>query len=286
MKKLFAVTLILCSLNASSQNDTRGDIMELKSFFIGVTVGGYFANKNTANFYDGWYSAGVSRVLATQYYEDQIDLELLYSWTFSEFPTAMKYTAAPQIGLHVGYNASETFALIADVDIVNLKVQDFVTFSIDDPSNGSPGPTIETMPILGKEKRLSINVGFQNYLSQENNTIFYWSLAANATFTQFVNNTMKVRNLSPYYVGNPYWVGNGVPNPSNGTVQTGGGGTKPGGMGMGAVIGTGVKFKFNDQFLFDIGYNAIYTNVNLTGYLPDVKERGIQHSIFARIIWG
>jgi len=283
MKKLVAIALIaLCSIPSWGQ-DERED-MELKPFFIGVTAGGYFANKKTANFYNGIFSEGISRVLNTQYYKDQITQEMQYTWWFGEAPIAMKYTAAAQLGVHMGYHVSDNFALIADVDIINLKLQDFVTFYIDDPNNGSPEATIETMPLLGKEKRLSINLGFQNYLSQENNTFFYWSMAVNATFTQFVNNTMKVRDLSPYYVGNPYWIG--TINPVNGTVQNGPGSTKPGGMGLGAVGGVGVKFKFNSQFVFDIGYNAIFTNVNLTGYLSDIKEKGFQHSIFARIIWG
>lgn len=283
MRKLVAIGLILCSFASSAQNENSTSL-EMNPFFIGVTVGGYFASKKTANFYDGWYSEGVSRVLNTQYYKDQIDQELVYDWSFGEFPTEMKYTPAVQLGVNLGYNFNESFALIADVDIINLKTQDFVTFIIDDPNNGIPGPTIETMPILGKEKRLSINLGFQNYLSSENNTFFYWSMAANATFTRFEDNTMKVRNLNPYYIGNPYWIG--TLNPVNGTVVEQGGSTTPGGMGLGAVAGLGVKFKFNKQFMFDIGYNMTYTTINLTGHLSDVKERGIQHSIFARVIWG
>jgi len=282
MKYLLLVVFGFSVLGLHAQEQSN---MEMKPFFIGVNAGGYFANKNTAYFYNGNASGGVNRVLNTQFYADQIAQEYQnYPVFFGEFPEEMRYTVAAQLGINVGYNVSETFALIADVDIINIKAQDFITLLVDDPNNLQPEMTIETIPILGKEKRLSMNFGFQNYLSSENNTYMYWSMAANVTVTKFEDNTMKIGNLPPYYIGDPIWVGN--INPNNGTVVEGNGRTKPGGIGVGAIGGLGVKFKFNQQFIFDIGYNLHYTTVNLTDYQTVFKERGMQHSIYARIIWG
>ena len=39
-------------------------------------------------------------------------------------------------------------------------------------------------------------------------------------------------------------------NPNNGTVINDRGRTRPGGTGYGGLIGGGVKFKFNEQFVF------------------------------------
>jgi len=276
----FLFSVILLYGQNSSGNTTR----ELKKFFIGVNAGGYFANKKTANFYNGGTINGISRILNTTYYRDQIDQELSYDWSFGEFPGQMKYSAALQLGVHLGFHVSDNFALIGDVDIINLKTQDYVTFLIDDPNNGSPEPTIETMPILGEEKRLNFNFGFQNYLSKENNTFVYWSMAFNATSTKFIDNTLKIRNLSTYYIGDPLWIGS--VNPNNGTVISENGRTKPGGTGFGGLIGMGVKFKFNEQFVFDLGYNLIYTTIKLSDYDSEFKQRGVQHSLFLRVIWG
>jgi hypothetical protein len=266
------------------QNGADATDRELKKFFIGVNAGGYFGNKKTANFYNGGTVNGISRILNTTYYRDQIDQELSYDWSFGEFPEQMKYSVALQLGVHLGFHVSDNIAIIGDVDIINLKTQDYVTFLIDDPNNGSPEPTIETMPILGEEKRLNFNVGFQNYLSKENNTFVYWSMALNATSTKFVDNTLKIRNLSTYYIGDPLWIGS--INPNNGTVISENGRTKPGGTGFGGLIGMGVKFKFNEKFVFDLGYNLIYTTIKLSDYNSEFKQRGVQHSLFLRVIWG
>ena len=279
---IVCISLIIAS-SASGQRSSSANDMELKKLFIGVNSAGYFANKNTANFYNGFERGGIARVINTQVYKDQIDQQLIYDWTFGQFPEEMKYSVALQLGVHLGYHVNENFALIADVDIINLKVKDFVTFSIDDPNNGSPEPTIETMPILGEEKRLNINVGFQNYLSEENNTFFYWSMALNVSSTKFVNNTMKVRQ-NTYYIGDPLWVGN--VNAFTGAVVNENGRTKPGGIGFGGVAGIGVKFKFNPNFIFDLGYNLNYSTINLTDYQLTNKTRGVHHSLFVRIIRG
>ncbi|MFT7611522.1 MAG: hypothetical protein ACI9J3_000467 [Parvicellaceae bacterium] len=282
MKYTFLLVFVFSILGLRAQDKSD---LEMKPFFVGVTAGGYFANKNTAYFYNGNASGGIERVLNTQFYADQITQEYQsYPWTFGEFPEQMRYTVAAQLGIHLGYNVSETFSLIGDLDLINIKAQDFITLLIDDPNNLSPEPTIEVIPILGKEKRLSLNFGFQNYLSSENNTYFYWSLAANVSITKFEDNTMKIGSLPAMYIGDPLWIGN--INVNNGSVVAGTGRTKPGGVGVGAIAGFGVKFKFNPQFIFDIGYNLHYTTVNLTDYDSVFKERGMQHSLFARIIWG
>lgn len=283
MKICIVFIFLFSTFSVFGQGGPSENEMELKKLFIGVNVGGYFANKNTANFYNGYESGGMSRVINTQVYKDQIDQQLIYDWSFGQFPEEMKYSVALQLGMHLGYHVSESFALISDVDIINLKVKDVVTFYIDDPNNGSPEPTIETMPILGEEKRLNINLGFQNYLSNENNTFFYWSMALNVTSSKFVNNTLKVRQ-NTYYIGDPLWVGN--VNPNTGTVVNENGRTKPGGIGVGGIAGIGVKFKFNSNFIFDLGYNLNYTTVNLTDYQRTNKTRGVQHSFFVRILRG
>ncbi len=288
MVKLFK-TVVLTALTGAvsfsggsyAQDDSS---YGMNPFFIGVKAGGYFANKKSAEVYNGFYSGGMERVLSTQFYRDQIDQELQYSWGLSEFPENLRYTAALQLGATVGYNVAESFALYADVDIINLKVQDFITFAIDDPNNGSPEPTYEAMPILGEEKRLNINLGFQNYLGFENNTYPYWSMGVNVTSTRFENNTIKIRNLSPIYIGDPLWIG--TVNPNNGTVVEQTGRTRPGGVGYGGFGGFGIKFKFNEEIIFDVGYNIIYTTIKLTDYQSQYVQRGLQHSLFARILWG
>ena len=282
--KRIATAFCVLSIVISHSQELEKSSLELKKFFIGVNAGGYLGNKKTANFYNGADANGLSRVLNTTVYRDQIDQELAYDWYFGEFPEQMRYSVALQLGVHLGYHLSDGFALIGDVDIINLKAQDFVTFLIDDPNNGLPEPTIETKPILREEKRLNFNFGFQNYLSQENNTFVYWSMAFNATSTRFVGNTLKVRNLPDYYVGDPLWIGS--VNPNNGTVINDRGRTRPGGTGYGGLMGGGVKFKFNEQFVFDLGYNLIYTTIKLTDYDSVFKERGVQHSLFLRLIWG
>ena len=283
MKRIATVFFVLSIVISHSQELGKSSL-ELKKFFIGVNAGGYLGNKKTANFYNGADANGLSRVLNTTFYTDQIDQKLVYNWERDEFPGQMRYNVALQLGVHLGYHLSDGFALIGDVDIINLKTQDFVTFLIDDPNNGLPGPTIETMPILGKEKRLNFNFGFQNYLSQENNTFVYWSMAFNATSARFDDNKLKIRDLPEIYVGDPRWIGS--VNPNNGTVINDRGRTRPGGTGYGGLIGGGVKFKFNEQFVFDLGYNLIYTTIKLTDYDSVFKERGVQHSLFLRLIWG
>lgn len=258
------------SVFAYCQTDERG-------FFLGVNLGGYFANKNTAYFYNGNTTYGVDRILRTQVYEDQIQQEFQYSYEFGEYPQLMKYQTSFLVGGHLGYRTSETFNLFADIDVINLKLEDVVTFEIDDPSNnqnGVIGPTIEQAILRGEEKRFNVNLGFQSIFHNQGQLKAYFSMAANFTYTQFANNTLTIRQLSPYYIGNPTW------NIS--------GGVKPQGGGIGAVAGLGFKYRFNDQVLFDVGYNAYYANIKLNheSQLEPFQARGLQHCPYVRIIWG
>lgn len=262
---------LFCPTNAVAQDEEASDV---RSFFVGVHAGGYFANKNTAFFYNGNNTYGVQRILSTRIYNDQLDQEFQYSWKFGEFPEKMRYNPAFAIGGHIGTYISDGFALVLNAHFVRLKLQDVVTFQVDDPNNNMVGPSIVTAPITGAEQRFHVDIGFQHDLSNRNNTSFYWSGAINGTVTQFEENTIKVGNLPAWNIGDPFWFGNG--------------GVTPRGFGIGGQAGLGMKFRFNEQLVFDLGYQLIYTTIKLNHerQTTPFQDRGLQHMLYARIIWG
>jgi len=282
MRILLTVVLIASIGFGHAQDGDKVD----KKFFFGLNLGGYFANKNTAGFYNGTttYDGGITGYGlpyifsgSNVYYQQQLAEQFQYPYALGidYAPVRMRYKPGISIGGHIGLKLSDNIAMVADLDIVNLKLADVFIIEVDDPNNNQIGPTYTVHPIIGEEKRLNMNLGWQVYLSKQNNTISYWSFGVNATRTKFVDNEVIIGTMQPIRVVDPLWYQNG--------------GVKPGGFGLGGFSGFGVKWKFNDDYIFDFGGKVYYTTINLSH--PSVKDPddmipGLQSAIYLRIIRG
>lgn len=243
---------------------------ESGSVFVGINVGGFFANKNTAVLYtgaDAFSNYGVEDLFSNTINKPIFDNYFQYPYAIVELPQTWKYRPALDIGGHFGIHLDGENALYVDVNFSSLDFENFFTVAIEDPNNQSPDPTYEQIALFGEEKRMNINLGLQLSLYQEKGLNAYFSLFGNLNSTRLEKNYFVV-NGRQYFINH---VLIGQPN------------VKPGGVGLGGGAGLGVKYKFNDKFTFDLAYSLYYSKTKMK---EDFAPWGVHNGITFRIIWG
>ena len=243
---------------------------ESGSVFVGINVGGFFANKNTAVLYtgaDAFSNYGVEDLFSNTINKPIFDNYFQYPYAIVELPQTWKYRPALDIGGHFGIHLDGDNALYVDVNFSSLDFENFFTVAIEDPNNQSPDPTYEQIALFGEEKRMNINLGLQLSLYQENSINAYFTLFGNLNSTRLEKNYFVV-NDRQYFINHIY--------PSQPRVN-------PGGIGIGIGTGLGIKYKFNDKFTFDLAYSLYYSKTKMKeAFAP----WGIHNGITFRIIWG
>jgi len=272
MKKLTLILLVILSfINVSSQD-------EAGNFFIGVNVGGYFANKNTAIMYTGSNVAvrGIEFYFPTSYggsasasnFHPEIDDYFDYDYKIENdgFPASPRYKAAVDVGIHAGVKLGNGHAIFVDVNSSNIKFEQFFSLTVEDP-NGTPKERFEQIPLFGEEKRLNVNLGTQISFYNEESINAYFSLFGNFNSTRLQKNYFVLNNRQYQIIHYTYGTNN----------------LNPGGNGFGGGAGLGANVKFNDQFTFGLAYNLIYTKTNMNEVFHPF---GIHHGLTFRVIWG
>ena len=113
-----------------------------KGWRFGVNFGAYFANKSTANFYNGTGDNNIENVFNNPHYEKQI-LEVLKINDKSEIlykvlPTDMKYDPAMLLGLFIKYNFNKKTGLFIQFNYSKLKAADVFTLVLEDYTQFEP----------------------------------------------------------------------------------------------------------------------------------------------------
>jgi hypothetical protein len=238
------------------------------NFFIGANVGAFFANNNTASFYDGSNKNspyGVQYILNNPNNKPVFDSYFNQTYSLEELPLNPTYKTALDLGLHAGLSIGKKISFFIDLNFATLNVNQLFTVLIDDPTNLSIEPNYEQLPIIGKEKRININLGTQlNYYNQGKTTL-YWSVFGNFNSIELIRNYIIIDNREYEINHNTFQQPN----------------IKPNGTGYGTGTGLGLKYKLSEELTTDLTYNFYYLKTSLSS----LSNFGINHGISVRLIW-
>lgn len=239
------------------------------TFFGGINLGSYFANSNTAVIYTGGSDItpyGIHYILTLPQNQATFNNYFKHPYYIQNLPLTPSYKAALDVGFHAGAHFSKLNTIFLDIDIAKLKFEQAFTIAIEDPSNQSPEPTYEQIPILGEEKRFNFNFGTQIGFYDTEKTAMYWSVFGNFNAVRMERNYFVINNTN-------YELYQNVMDPLS---------VKPGGVGYGGGTGLGFKYKLTTSIILDFTYNLYYTKTNMT---EDIHPFGIHHGIVMRVLW-
>ncbi len=303
IKTCVLLLIMVCVFNIRAQ-ETDEDVNSLvniqnkKGFHIGLYVGSYFANKYTANLYDGYgfdidgnrnnfENSFMNQKIVYQYggnasysgLPDQIAQALSIGglninhtdWTFSEsdMPTNMRYTPAFLIGLNTRYAVDTKNAILINVNAAKLTITGNFTIVTNQQSQSSQiNDRIKTFAIRGGEQRLLMQFGYQHIFGDNEKINFIAEAGLNVTLAKFDKNEVLINSLKIdliSYNNTAYYA-------TTGPVK------KPIGFGYGLFGGVGANITMSPKWTIQLLYNPTYENIRIVAN-PKLK---LQNSIGLR----
>lgn len=267
-----------------------------KGFHLGVIIGAYWANRNTAYLYDGYgydiygqRNSFVNSVLRDQVVNvygggnggvDYIAQLLNVNpgdWTFTEsdMPVNLRYTTTYIVGLNTRYRIDKKSAILLNINGTKLNVNGKFTITALNTTGAGNGlgngfnntPRINQFAIVGSEQRLMFQFGYQRLLGKNKRLNFLVEAGMNIIMSKAQKNQAVF--TSDF---------NGGAN--NFTIDlmnvyrqsqyyyysvkyfTG--------VGIGAFAGLGINFNINPKYSIQLLYNPSYDRITL-GYAPTFK---------------
>lgn len=299
MRKLLLISFsaLLFIQPALSQDDTNdgedgATPLKTKGLNLGLYIGSYFANKYTAQLYDGYgFDADGNRnsfensfmyhKIILEYgggygQPDQIAQALGVQhgeWTFdeSDMPVNMKYAPAFLIGMQGRYSVDAKNAILLNVNASKINVTgNFTITTIPVSYSTQVNNAIKTCAIKGVEQRLFFQLGYQRLLGDNEKVNGLVEGGMHITMAKYDKNEILVGSLlidldSYYYLPgyNAYAV------------------KKPIGIGFGAFAGLGLNFNMSALCKIQFVYNPSYEGINIG---PDPKYK-LQHALGIRIFY-
>ncbi len=263
------------SINPSEKNIFLFDSTKHKKsnngFYFGVNMGFYFANRYTAQYYNGSEEnkTGVNKVDSVINYPlnyQNIKQVLIYDFYLPKggLPIEMKYSPAFLIGFFTKYNFKNS-GIFMQFNFCKLKTNDVFTLVIKDPNNFSSEPEYKQEAISGSEQRANIDIGYSYTFYPKKKNRPYIELGYNINSTKFIDNKIKIENLE-YSIANYYYTYYNI---------------KQSGVGMGGFFGSGVELNFSESISVNPGFDIYWTKINLGNYNDKLK---FNYSIFIRAI--
>jgi hypothetical protein len=239
----------------------------------GLNLGGYLANKKTANYYNGsgaYTAVGNQGTLAqilnpsNTFNYGRIRQDVGYDFSLHGLPMDMRYSPAMMLGLYAIFHLGQKMAVIAESNFTRLKAEDQFTLKLERFSN-IEGDNIERYYISGTEERVDIRLGLQYTFVSETSAVHpFVEAGMAATDTKAKNNIVRIANQT---------YGIHFPGTSQYFPE------RDFGLGLGAYASIGLAMDVSEDFRFAFGYSATYNKVNL----GNNKELGFQHSVFVRL---
>jgi hypothetical protein len=273
---LFAGTSGLAQNTDDSDAPISQKITNGKHFQVGLTVGAFFANKSTANVYDGYgigldgtkndfTNSAMNRKINYEYgggngFPDQI-APLLHvnhtDWTFDEtdMPINLKYNPAILVGMNFRYAVDKRNTIMLNVNGTKLTVNGDFTITITDPTQVMTSPNYinyRTFSIIGAEQRLMFQLGYQRLLGDLDKLNCFVEGGVQMNMAKFSKNEVNINglviDLTTYY--NQY--GYVAYQQKNLT-----------GVGFGAFAGIGLNLSMSPKWTVQLVYDPSYDKVNL-----------------------
>ena len=261
------------------QDEDDFEFEERRGWIFGLNFGAYFANKKSANFYNGtctWgFEDGQARCnsieerlyLGTTEQQVQNDLNI-QSFTIpaDASPLNMRYNPGILVGFRFGYRFNNENAIIADLNYADLKAADKFTLVTNlVPDNGQGTQDIRIFNIIGEEQRFNFSLGYRTGLVINETANWFFGLGGQFTAFRLNANYLEIEG-STYDL----WVGFVGPNNFNGPV---------GNLTYNSLNWygeTGVEAFFNDRYEASLGLRFSRDNV----ILGDFNQKLMNYHLF------
>lgn len=251
----------------------------IRRWEFGVNFGAYFPQKFSANFYNG--SPGnvnnLNYVMSNKYWYQDIKLSLGSSDTVlvEGYPMNMHYQVGFTGGLFVRFNFNRKNGLFIQANYTQLKASDVVTLWVD-PETYLTLPDIRSEPIVGKEGRVLIDLGYQRSFPLKSKIFFFLQLGLTMCYTQVIKSVCVIEGQE-YNLINIYGSQGYIPNTNSQTYNI-----NQNAFGFGGNLGIGAGLPLNEVFGLEPGVSMQYYPVNLEGYGKFTPS----FSVYLRILIG
>jgi hypothetical protein len=239
----------------------------IRGFSFGLNVGVYFANKKTANFYNGacydnefidvnevrCYSIEERLGATDNIFFDQTYNEVVqqvgngatgFIVPFDSYPQNMRYSPGFLVGLHIKYNFNRYSAIVFNLNTMRLRTND--KFSLQ--FFGGPIPInaqndVRLFTIQGVEQRFKLNLGYRQGWMMGDRSNFYLQAGGSMLGTQFESNQLVLSESLRYdlFLGIQNQQINVQPQQRTD-------------IGFGGYVSTGFEFWFNSKYTMDLSF--------------------------------
>ncbi len=277
-------------------------ITRKKGFTAGLYLGTYFANKASAELYDGYgfdYDGNKRPFSSSFPYESSFMYENINNqygstmngqpdyiaealgvqhgqWRFDDetfMANNMRYNTAMCVGFSGRYSVDGQNALIINATgILLTAVGNFTIWAEPPPNSTQVNEEYRTYEIRGKEQRILFQLGYQHLFGESQTFNFLAEGGLHGTLCKFTTNEIQIEelhiNLLSYYY-----------DPISGyTYDTG---LPPVGFGLGAFAGFGFNLDMSNHWLLQLVYDLTLENVTI-----DYNDGlGINHSAGLRMYY-
>jgi hypothetical protein len=273
------IALLIITPDLLSAQEHSGKLQE--GWEVGLHTGFYFANKHSANYYNGVEANenSISFVLDNKYRRDEI-LEYFnattYQYSQEDLPQQMRYDPDINIGFLARNNITDNWGIFFNFNYVKLVAKGNFILEFD-PDQIVTEPDRRVFEIYGIEDRTNIDIGIHRQFSLLSPGItYYGEIGININNTRVRESAIQLGDLN-YSIVNRYGPGRSyVPNLPQTEYNF-----RLGGIGVGAFGGMGIKFLFNDQLTLDVGITSYVKYINLERY----KNFTLHLAPYARIMY-
>jgi len=240
-------------------DDDEGGIPVL----VGIQVGTYFANKASANYYNGTAEDLNGFLVIDRIFEnpnsrrDIMDVTGLTDSQLENSSFEFNYNMNYDIGFLVGFQSyfgiSKRMWIMLDINFVQLNVSSVISLLVNDPN--LPNDDVTKLPVHGQEQRFFIDLGAHWILGQRD-LKGYLEVGGNFLSAKVKNNEFDVLDQH----GNVALTYSLMPTTINKAANTIVSYT------FGAFLGGGMFYNVNDKIGIEAGLQIGYNEIKLPGY--------------------
>jgi hypothetical protein len=243
----------------------------LRRVEFGLNFGAYFANKYSANFYNG-SPENVNR----------LDFLMSNTYTYREIKTAMglsesdvieippdgyarnmHYNVAFSGGLFMRINLNRKNSFFLQANYTQLRAADVVSIKVN-PTSYLTFDNIVLEPVIGKEGRVMIDLGYQRSFPLRSRINLFIQGGFTMCYTQVIK-SIFVAGSTEFNLVNIYGDQGYQPGYNNQAFTV-----NQNAFGFGGYLGVGAGIPLTNMFGIEPGFFAHYYPTNLEGY-PDFK---------------
>lgn len=271
------------------EEDEEYEEDSIRGFSFGLNLGVYFANKNTANFYNGagsqnefidvnevrGYSIEERLGATDNIFFDQTYNEVVqqvgngatgFTVPYDSYPQNMRYNPSFLVGLHIKYNFNRYSALIFNINTMRIRTSD--KFSLQ--FFGGPIPQnqqndVRLYTITGTEQRFNLNLGYRQGWMMGDYSNFYLQAGGSMLGSQFEKNELLLNESLRYdlFVG--------IQNQQINVAAQ-----QRTDIGFGAYGSMGLEFWFNGKYTMDLSFGLSRDRVILYSLEKNVMNKWLQ----------